>query len=421
MEEKYLLLGLGVGNSAVKEYLDKINCKYLIYDDNIEEYHKDLNFNDFQIIIKSSGIKDDHYILKYGKLLNKEIITDLEFFYRKTYPKKIITVTGSNGKTTTVSLLKHFLNDLDLAGNIGYPLANFLESKKDIIIEASSFMLDYISKYKSHINVYTNISINHLDHHESFSNYLKAKLKLIKNITKDDYLIYNYDNLILRRVFQSINCKVIRFSLKEKVELYINEEAIYYKNNFLLSLKDFKLRGKHNLENLLASMAAVLAYDEKRITEINLANFYGIPHRIEYLGRYGFAKVYNDSKATNFYALKTALASFEKEKILLICGGKLKEDNFDQIKDFLKYLSIVIVNGENKNVLANFFKKYNVKVVVVEKLIDAITKIIDVYQDESVILFSPGSSSYDQFRNYEERGEYFKKQMQKIYGLNTNV
>lgn len=420
--KKYLLLGLGIGNNAVKNYFDQNNIKYIIYDDKIEEYRKDVNFNDFDIVIKSSGIKDDHYILKYAKLLNKEILTDLELFFRLTKDKKIITVTGSNGKTTTVSLVKYFLPALDLGGNIGIGLCSLIDSDNDIIIEASSFMLDYIKYFRSNINLYTNITTNHLDHHDSFVSYIKAKMKLIKNIKKNDYLIYNYDDQLLRRLFRFIECNVIRYSLSEKKEVYIQDNTIFYLNKKLINIDNFKLKGTHNLYNLLGSIAIVIAYDINIFSKIkNLANFMPISHRLEYIGRFKNAKVYNDSKSTNFFALKTALEAFKNEKILLICGGKLKEDNLNLINNNLDYLSKVIINGENKNLLEEFFKIRNIESFVFNSLDEAIEKIPYIYKDETIILFSPGSSSYDQFKNYIERGNYFKKKMTQLLELSLKA
>lgn len=418
IDKTYLLLGLGVGNIEVKKYFDLKKIKYSIYDDNIEEYRTNIDFNNFDILVKSSGIKDDHFIIRYAKLLKKLIITDLEMFYLYSKPKKLITVTGSNGKTTIVSLLKHLLNHLDLGGNIGVGLSSFIDSDNDIIIEASSFMLDYVDKFKSDISVFTNLTINHLDHHNSFKDYVKAKLKLIKNINKDSYVIYNYDDLLLRRLFRNLDCKLIKYSLKEKIDIYLEGKNIYYQGKLITSTKDYQLAGMHNLENLLAAISVIIAYDRKYLKNLStLKTFKNIPNRLEYLGKYKQAKVYNDSKATNFYALKTALAAFNQEKILLICGGKLKQDNYKLIDNYLDNLSLVIINGENKSELAKYFEEKNVKYIVSEKLIDAINLLKLVYSDEAIILFSPGSSSYDQFKNYVARGNYFKTKMKELYEL----
>ena len=417
-ENKYLLLGLGVGNKAIKEYFDANSIEYQIYDDFIKDSKKDIDYNKFNIIIKSSGLKDDHFILNNGKILNKHIISDLEFFYKYTKAKNIICVTGSNGKTTTVSLIKHIFDNLDIGGNIGIPLGNFIESDNDIVIEASSFMLDYTYDFHANINVYTNIYMNHLDHHDSFKSYIKAKLKLIKNIKKADYLIYNYDDLILRRLLANIEANIIPFSLKKKIGLYLIDKNVYYNSEFLYNLDDIQLVGVHNLYNILASIAVLIAYNKSKLYNLDkLKTFKTLDHRIEYVGKLDKIKVYNDSKSTNFNALKWSLNAFKDEKILLICGGKIKDDDFEIIKDELDQISFVIINGDNRHQLANFFIKYKKDYLVLDNLIGAISLIKHYLNGVTTILFSRASSSYDQFNNFEERGNFFKKKMQELYEL----
>lgn len=414
----YLLLGLGLGNKAIKEYFDKNRVHYCIYDDFLIDYKKDIDLNSFNIVIKSSGINDNHFILNYSRLLNKKIISDLEFFYIYSKNKKIICVTGTNGKTTTVSLISHLLPDLDVAGNIGIPLGNFLESKKDIVVEASSFMLDYTYLFKANINVYTNIYINHLDHHQDLIAYIRAKLKLVRNIKKEDYLIYNYDDFYLKRLFEYLDVIKIPFSIREKIGVYLDNNYVYYHDKLIMNLSDIKLVGLHNKYNILACIAGVIAYDKDRLNNIEKLNsFETLNHRIEYIGKYRGIEVYNDSKSTNFNALKWSLNTFKDRKILLICGGKLKEDDYEIIKDELKQIDFIMINGENKERIASFFKKYNKDYIALDNLISVISLINYYCKDVDLILFSPGSSSYDQFNNYEERGNFFKSKMQELYEL----
>jgi len=419
MEKKYLLLGLGVANIALKKYFDLKKINYNIYDDYIFEYKKiDLDYNSFDYIIKSPGIKDNHFIIKNGHTLEKTIISDLEFFYTHTKPKKIITVTGSNGKTTTVSLIHHLLEEIDMGGNIGIALGNFIESSKDIVIEASSFMLDYTYLNHSNINVYTNIYINHLDHHNSLKSYIKAKLKLIKNIKKDDYLIYNYDDQLLRRLFVGLDVQKIPFSIKNKIGLYLIDNDVFFNNQFIFNIDDVKLAGVHNKYNILACIAVLLAYDKNKICYLERLNtFKTLSHRIEYIGRLGNVRVYNDSKSTNFNALKSSLNAFKEHNILLICGGKIKDDDYDCIVSELNQVTFIMINGENKKTLESFFKSNNKDYIVLDNLISVITLLGNYLENVDIILFSPGSSSYDQFNNFEERGNFFKQKMKEMYEL----
>src|SRR5690554_569453 len=172
---KYLLLGLGKSNLSIKAYFDHKNIPYLLYDDN--HYCNEIDINDIDVIIKSPGINPLHPLLQ----TKKPIVNDLEMFYLHSQDNCFITVTGSNGKTTTVNLLKHLLTDLDLGGNIGYPLFDFIDSQNDIIIEASSFMLEFINQFRSKYAIILNLYKTHLEHHYTFENYLKSKMNIIKN------------------------------------------------------------------------------------------------------------------------------------------------------------------------------------------------------------------------------------------------
>ena len=412
---RYLLLGLGIGNKAVKDFLEKHKFEFLIYDDYIKEYKKDIDYNMFDVLVKTSGINDDHFIIRNARRLDKIIISDLELFYHYSLPKKIICVTGSNGKTTTVSLIHHILSDLDLGGNIGHAVCNFIESSKDIIIEASSFMLDYTNNFHANINVYTNLYTNHLDHHDSLKSYIKAKLKLIQNIKKDDYIIYNHDDILVRRLFENLDVRKIPFSKFINNGVYIKDNNIYYNGKLIYNISNIKLMGEHNIYNILACSAVVCAHDIGKIQLLKrLDSFVTLDHRIEYLGEINGAKIYNDSKSTNFIALKSSLNTFKDKDVLLICGGKLKEDDFSMIKDELKQIKFVIINGENRVLLSNFFKKNRIDHLILKDLESVCDVLLNYINGVDVVLFSPGSSSYDQFNNFEVRGIYFKNRIAKL-------
>jgi len=418
INDRFLLLGLGIANNSLKEYFDKENINYIIYDDNIKEYKKDVDYNQFDYIIKSPGIKDNHLIIQNAKTLGKVIISDLEFFYKYGLKKHIICVTGTNSKTTTVTFIHLLLNELDLGGNVGDALGNYLDSKNDIVIEASSFMLDYIIDFQCEINLITNIFLNHIDHHESLKNYIRAKLKLIKNIKRDDYLIYNYDGLILKRLFQYLEVKKIEYSLKEKKDLYLENNNVIFNNKSILNLDEISLKGTHNKYNILAAISCIIAYDENKIIELEkLKSFKALNHRIEYIGKLNGISVYNDSKSTNFNALRCSLNTFKNNNVLLVVGGKLKEDNFEIINDELKQVKFVLINGENRYELLKFFKEHNKDILVMDNLIGILSLIDKYIEGIDTILFSPGSSSYDQFNNYEDRGNFFKNKMYELYEL----
>lgn len=410
----YLLLGYGKSNQAVARYFFVQGIPYSVYDDFIPEARRDVDFNAVEKIVKTGGVKNDHLLLDAARKLKKEIVSDLELFYTLNKQKTFITVTGTNGKTTTVHLLKYMLPDLDLAGNVGFPLFDFIDSKKDMIIEASSFMLEYTDTFHSKINVILNIKPNHLDHHGSFQAYLDAKMKLLKNVKADDYLIYNGDDEILSEAVKDFRLNKIPFSRKKPDGIFIAESDIYYFGKKVFSGKNIKLLGNHNLENIAAAIGAVLCYDPS-FTDFNCINdFNHLPHRLEYLGKIKDVSVYNDSKATNFTALKISLSAFPFKKIVLIAGGKMREEDPAALDGVLKSLDLVLANGENREVLREYFEKRGIKCLTYPDLESLLADIELYLGGKEILLFSPGAVSYDQFKNFEERGNFFKEKIKPL-------
>lgn len=397
----YLLLGLGKSNNSIKVFLDKNEILYSIYDD--YKYPIAVDMSNIKTIIKSPGISPKHRLLDK----NKMIITDLELFYNYSKSKDLITVTGSNGKTTTVNLLKHLLPDLDLGGNIGFPLFDFIDSKNDIIIEASSFMLEYINKFRSKYSVILNLFKTHLEHHQTFTNYLKSKMNLIKNSLEDDYLIYNYDNILLRRLVDVFPGIKVPFSRMNKIGVYLDGKNVVYNNEIICNLNNIKLAGNHNTENILAAIAVVISYG-RNISGID--SFYSIEFRLQYIGKYKGIEIYNDSKSTNFHALNSALNSFNNKDIILIVGGKNHRDN-NYVFTKTCHIKRIYFYGENLLEMKALFKNENCEKYEYSCL-EEIIKNINL-NDVDILLFSPGSVSYDQYSSFEERGRIFNKLIEK--------
>ena len=409
----FLLLGYGISNQSISRYFDYLKINYIIYDDNLNK--NEIDFDKVNCIIKSGSVSNNHFIIEEAKIRKIKIISDLELFYNFSKNKKMIVVTGTNGKSTTVSLVKKIIGkDIDLGGNIGIPLFDFVKSKKDIVIETSSYMNEYIDKFKAKYYCITNIYPNHLEHHETFEKYVESKIKILKNITKCDYLIYNYDDLLLRRIVSNLECYKVPFSKKEKINgVYILKNSIYLNMRKIIDIHEIRFLGEHNLENVMASIAICYSYgiDQFEIKK-GIMKFNGIEHRLEYLFTKNNIKVYNDSKSTNFLALKKALNSFADKKILLIVGGSIKEDDISILDDSIFNIKKVVVCGENKESLKTYFDKYNINIDVYSSLKDALKNKDDFYKyDIDVILFSPGAPSFDQFKNFEVRGRFFKKTM----------
>ncbi|MGB4695830.1 MAG: UDP-N-acetylmuramoyl-L-alanine--D-glutamate ligase [Bacilli bacterium] len=406
--EVFLLLGYGKSNRALANLLKKRGIPHSVYDDYLPEKSSAVDLNPFTAIVKSGGIKNDHFLLEEARKLNKRIISDLELFYSWNKEKTLITVTGTNGKTTTVQLIKHLLPELDLAGNVGSPLFDHADSEKDMVIEASSFMLEYTHVFRSRINVFLNISPNHLDHHGSFAGDLEAKLKLLKNSRPEDFLVYNADDSVLEKALRGVGLRKIPFSRKRRGGIFISERGIDCFGK-MIDLAGIKLMGKHNLENIAAALGAVLAYDPAFSAFSRLHAFTPLPHRLEYLGKIGSMLVYNDSKATNYRALGTALAAFSGKRVLLIAGGEKRAEDPAVLDGVLDTLVGVLLNGENGKTLQDYFKTKGVRTWIYRDLASLFKEINNHLNAQDVLLFSPGSASHDQFRNFEERGEFFKK------------
>lgn len=413
----YLLLGYGIANQAVAKFLQKNNLPYIVYDDNVAEYTQLIQLNNINMIIKSPGISNEHFLIEQAKILKIPIVTDLEFFYSFYPHKKYITITGSNGKTTTVTLTHEILKNANkkyfLGGNIGIPIFNYSNDDSDLLIEASSFMLEYIKDYHSYIACILNLTTAHLDHHKTFANYRKAKQNLFKNQTAQDFVVYNLDDKIVAKIAKKSKAIKVPFS-KTKITngAYLIGKHLYFQNQYIISLDEIKLLGMHNIENILASIAIckILNIDNEIIRN-TIKSFQGIEHRIEYVCQFKNSKVYNDSKSTNLFALRHALEAFPSERVLLICGGKYREDNFSFLDDAIGNVNKVLIFGENRNVFLEYFQNKKINAVTFHNLEEVVKYLYENEVYEEIILFSPGSSSQDQFKNYEERGRKFKSYM----------
>ncbi len=438
----YLLLGLGVGNKGIEKFFINNNIKYSVYDDMsdknilnkktyLEEVENELIFYD--IIVKSSGIAYDHKLVQSAMEYGIEVVTDLDL-YARFFPESFnITVTGSNGKTTTVNLIHSVLNGFKLVGNIGNPIFNNLSFTKNnkFIIEASSFMLEFCEYFNSKFNVLLNIIPTHLEHHHDFNSYIRSKMNLLKNTKKDDYIIYNYDDIVLRNLVKINNGIKIPISIKnltlmnKGIGVYIKGDYIYYYNKKFMKLSKIKVLGEHNIYNIMACIAVCVNYyklNNKKIFKNRIikkiCSFKGLEHRLEYIGKYGKTRFYNDSKSTNFNALRVALEAMKDKKVLLICGGKIRKDNYELIKSKIKNVRKVYCYGENRNEFYKFFIGEKKETYCFETLNEIINNLNIVNMD--IVLFSPGSISYDQYIDYERRGTDFKRLIRGKY-LNKRV
>ncbi|MCK9536795.1 MAG: UDP-N-acetylmuramoyl-L-alanine--D-glutamate ligase [Bacilli bacterium] len=411
IKDSYLLLGYGCANRSLACYLKTLGRQYLIYDDNLADYRYDIDFNRFTTVVKSGGVPADHWMVMASRKLGKDIISDLELFYRLSPNKTLIAVTGTNGKTTTAALTAHILGDIDLGGNIGTALFDFIDSPRDIVIEASSFMLEDCRYFHPQIAVILNLSPHHLSRHGCFSKYVQAKMKIIANCKDSDIIIYNDDDPLLCELVKRKPGIIIPFSLKKKVPgCYLARGKIYFHERALLDIKKIPLIGEHNIANVMAALATALSYRPDLVDfERKIESFRSFAYRIEYLGSRDGINYYNDSKATNYAALASSLASFPKEKILLLCGGTQEEGNINLIAGVLTNIIQVIASGDNREAIERFFTEKGIPVVTYQSLAVALDNLNRYLGNATVVLLSPGAPSYDQFKDYKERGDFFSK------------
>ena len=381
-------------------------------------------------IIISPGISFEKLKKSYPEVDSKKFISEIEFASRFT-DAFIIAVTGSNGKTTTASLIFHILKNaglkVGLAGNIGVSFASSVcdYSYDYYVLEVSSFQLDHSISFKPNISIITNISPDHLERYDqNFDLYTLSKYSIVKNQKSTDFFIYNSDCNVTNEIFSriKINSKLISFSIKQKMGL---GHPIYTKNNniissinkekFMLSTDKIQIKGIHNIQNSMAAIgvAQILKISNQKIKE-SLKTFKGIPHRLEHFLTIQKVKYINDSKATNVNSVYYALNSFY-EPIIWVVGGIDKGNNYDDLIPLVKkkVKAIICLGKDNKN-LIDIFSSCSELIISTDNMRDAVNSAYKISKPGYVVLLSPACSSFDLFDNYEERGDKFKEEVRKL-------
>jgi len=349
-----------------------------------------------------------------------EVISEIELASR-FIKKPIIGITGSNGKTTTSTIIAQILEasgkSVFLGANIGTPLVQIAEKddKYDLLVlELSSFQLQGTSAFKPFIGTILNISPNHLDHHENIGEYIESKMKLFSNQTYNEWAIYNADDNLIKEHLFKIKSKKIPFG-ETAIEGGVFFDGTYIRfRDELYDLTKMKLIGKHNIENAMAAIASTRILEcDPRLIEETIINFNPLPHRIEFVRELKGVKYYNDSKSTSPGATLRALECF-KSPIILIAGGKDKGGGYEILKDtLLERVKLLVLFGESKFRIEKDLGK-EVETVIAFSLEGAIEKAFKDSKKEDTVLFSPACSSFDMFSSYEERGRRFKEIVQNL-------
>ena len=374
------------------------------------------------IIIKSPGIPNNSEIMNKINASKIPVISEIEFAGSLSKSKNIC-ITGTNGKTTTVSLLTEILSkemNVLKSGNIGIPfsktvLENKLYDKNNIdycILELSSFQLEHCSSLKKEISVILNISVDHMDRYNSIEEYFETKLKIFDNAK---YCFFNYDNEFLnKRIFSFKNISPFSITKDQGYFYYSNDKICSNELSISFDINTISIKGIHNISNIIiaAEIAHMVGISNDNIYQA-ISEFESLEHRFEHFGSYEGIDFINDSKSTNIDSLKKALESISK-KVILILGGIPKEDDFSEISLFKKNIFKIIVYGEASDKIYNSLSN-DINVEKIEQFENAVHNAIDSAFENSVVLLSPACASFDQFDNYKERGKKFKNIVERFY------
>jgi UDP-N-acetylmuramoylalanine--D-glutamate ligase len=376
------------------------------------------------IWVKSPGIPSDTELILAARANGVKVISEVEFAFKYTRAK-LIGVTGSNGKTTTTTLIHHLLKNAGvntgIAGNIGKSFAWQVAEEKTspdwYVLELSSFQLDDIEKFKVHIAILLNITPDHLDRYEkSLVKYADAKMKIVQNSSEQDMFIYNLDDEVLSAAMKRNPFKAQPIPFTQKKILpegaYLNNEELNIKlhnNHFKMSIHELALQGKHNLYNSMASGIAGRILDlRKEIIRDSLSDFQNVEHRLEHVATIHGIEFINDSKATNVNSTWYALESIN-EKIVWIVGGVDKGNDYSELLELVKQKvkAIVCLGTENQKIIEAF--KDHIQIIEeAGSAKDAVRKSYEIGRKGDVVLLSPACASFDLFENYEDRGHQFK-------------
>lgn len=448
--KKVAIIGLGVSHRPLIEHLYKLGARITVFDNREQEkIDKDIwdkvlelnikayigedylsNLKGFNFIFRSPSCRPDLpeivQEVNRGAILTSEIEMVL-----KLAPCKIVGITGSDGKTTTTSLIYEILKTkykCFLGGNIGTPLFTKISEMKPediVVLELSSFQLMNMD-LSTDIAVVTNISPNHLNVHKDYQEYIDSKANIFKHQKENGILVINYDNDITKNFTKHANGNVVYFSRLEKLPngVIYDEEVVKICDNDLrrhvLNKKDVKIRGIHNIENICAAIAATKDLVSPEEQKEAIMEFTGVEHRLEFVRELDGVKWYNDSIASSPNRTIAGLNSYN-ERIVLIAGGRDKHLDYKPIaKPIIDNVDTLIVMGETaekiKNAVTRELEKQNknLNIIKVANVEEAVKTAKENAKPNQIVLFSPASTSFDMFKNFEERGKKFKEEVNKL-------
>ena len=429
-DKNVLIVGAGSTGLSCAEFLNKHNIFFTIIDsrEDLNYINKNIDivcgffqekyFSQADILIVSPGVSIKHPFIQCAINQGKEIIGDVELFCRLT-DKPIIAITGSNGKSTVTTLVSEILNASNITakpgGNIGIPCLDLIatDSETDCyVLELSSFQLETTFSLKAYASIILNISEDHMDRYDSYSDYRDAKKKVLHNA---ENIIFNSDDDVISGISLDYDANTITFSLVNQeadfyIKLHDGNEVIYHNNDIIADISNIKLIGLHNKLNILAALSLCSVFDTDLKQTQNVINeFSGLEHRSQVVSTYKGLVWINDSKATNIGATSAALAGLSERSIHLILGGQGKAQDFsDLVPALTTNVKNIYVYGEDADLIIDaIVNKIETNIIRVETLEQSINLIASTAVKDDVILFSPACASFDQFDNYIHRGESF--------------
>ena len=441
--KKVLVLGLAKSGESAARLLDKLGAIVTVNDGKpfeenpaaqslLEEGIKvvtgghplELLDEDFALMVKNPGIPYSNPMIEKALAKGIPVLTEVELAYLIS-DAPIIGITGSNGKTTTTTMVAEVLtaggqNGL-LSGNIGFPasqVATTATKNDTLVMELSSFQLMGIETFHPEIAVITNLMPTHIDYHGSFEEYVAAKWNIQNNMTKTDFLVLNFNQTLAKELASKTQATVVPFSTQERVDgAYLEGNVLMFRGEAIMAADELGVPGSHNVENALATIAvAKLRGIENQVIKEILAGFGGVKHRLQYVGEMNHVKFYNDSKSTNILATQKALSGFENSKVILIAGGLDRGNEFDELIPDIQGLKKMIILGESAVRVKRAAAKADVSYIDATDVKDATRKAFAEAQAGDIILLSPANASWDMYPNFEVRGDEFITTFEELKG-----
>ncbi|MCP9056358.1 UDP-N-acetylmuramoyl-L-alanine--D-glutamate ligase [Streptococcus infantis] len=432
--KKVLVLGLAKSGESAARLLDKLGAIVTVNDGKpfeenpaaqslLEEGIKvvtgghplELLDEDFVLMVKNPGIPYSNPMIEKALKKGIPVLTEVELAYLIS-EAPIVGITGSNGKTTTTTMIGEVLtaagqNGL-LSGNIGYPASQVAQTATDkdtLVMELSSFQLMGIQEFHPEIAVITNLMPTHIDYHGSFEAYVAAKWNIQSNMTAADYLVLNFNQELAKELATKTNATVVPFSTLEKVDgAYLEDGLLYFRGEKVMAADEIGVPGSHNVENALATIAVakLRGVDNETIKE-TLSAFGGVKHRLQFVDQINGVKFYNDSKSTNILATQKALSGFDNSKVILIAGGLDRGNEFDELVPDITGLKKMVILGQSAERVKRAADKAGVAYVDATDIADATRKAYELAEEGDVVLLSPANASWDMYANFEVRGDLF--------------